>query len=77
VTGKRHPGSDEGIRGGVPKTAPGPGTPDPEGARLAWQPCNPIPRKRDVGQGLCAPSFRMVCPFQARHSLYRQVGGKL
>ena len=29
------------------------------------QPCDPIPRPRDVGQWLCVPSFRMVCPYQA------------
>ena len=29
------------------------------------QPCYPIPRPRDVGQWLCVPPFRMVCPYQA------------
>jgi hypothetical protein len=32
---------------------------------FARQPCDPIPRPRDVGQWLCVPSFRMVCPYQA------------
>jgi len=50
---------------------PGPEVPEPEGVRLAWQPCNPIPRKRDVGRRLCAPSFRTVCPFQARLIIIR------
>jgi hypothetical protein len=32
---------------------------------FARQPCYPIPRTRDVGQWLCAPSFRRVCLYQA------------
>jgi hypothetical protein len=32
---------------------------------FARQPCDPIPCPRDVGQWLCVPSFRMVCPYQA------------
>jgi hypothetical protein len=32
---------------------------------FARQPCDPIPPLRDVGQWLCVPSFRMVCPYQA------------
>jgi hypothetical protein len=32
---------------------------------FARQPCYPIPRTRDVGQWLCVPPFRVVCPYQA------------
>jgi hypothetical protein len=35
------------------------------GAVFARRPCYPIPLMRDVGQWLCVPSFRMVCPDQA------------
>jgi hypothetical protein len=31
----------------------------------ARQPCDPIPRPRDVGQWLCVPPFRVVCLYQA------------
>jgi hypothetical protein len=34
---------------------------------FARQPCYPIPRPRDVGQWLCVPPFRVVCPYQALH----------
>jgi hypothetical protein len=32
---------------------------------FARQPCDPIPRMRDVGQWLCVPPFRVVCLDQA------------
>jgi hypothetical protein len=32
---------------------------------FARQPCDPIPRPRDVGQWLCVPPFRVVCLYQA------------
>ena len=32
---------------------------------FARQPCDPIPRMRDVGQWLCVPPFRVVCLYQA------------
>jgi hypothetical protein len=32
---------------------------------FARQPCDPIPRLRDVGQWLCVPPFRVVCLYQA------------
>jgi hypothetical protein len=32
---------------------------------FARQPCYPIPRARNVGQWLCVPLFRAVCPYQA------------
>jgi len=49
---------------------------DPEGARLAWQPCS-LSRLSGRRPALCVPSFRTVCPFQARLSLHRQIGLKL
>src|SRR5262245_36756306 len=36
-----------------------------EGTEFARQPCYRIPKTRDLGQWLCVPSFRMVCPFLA------------
>jgi hypothetical protein len=35
------------------------------GTEFARQPCYRIPRTRDLGQWLCVPPFRMVCPFLA------------
>ena len=32
---------------------------------FARQPCDRIPRMRDVGQWLCVPPFRVVCLYQA------------
>jgi hypothetical protein len=37
---------------------------------FARQPCDPIPHARDVGQWLCVPPFRVVCPFQASDCLF-------
>jgi len=34
----------------IAEGSPRSGVPEPEDVRRAWQPCNPIPRKRDVGQ---------------------------
>ena len=32
---------------------------------FARQPCDPILSSQDVGQWLCVPPFRVVCPYQA------------
>ena len=37
----------------------------------AWQPCYRIPETQDLGQRLCVPPFRMVCPFQAISEGYK------
>jgi hypothetical protein len=41
---------------------------------FARQPCDPIPRPRDVGQWLCVPPFRVVCLYQAFTLAVKDVG---